>query len=176
MPTGYANATLCGSNATSPLLAASMASGLAPTPCAPCVYNPVPGPNATDITAWRFDQDNQCWMQVKRVRGVHGRCKFSMPPEQHVGQRGPRHTSNIAVFPVLSSPACEQDMRRVQACPLDSSAAGPARAAALLWRQKQFADFLGSPDVQVIASFSCDALTAAVRGLLRSLLAGGKPA
>ena len=66
VPTGYANATLCGSNAPSPLLAASMASGLAPTPCAPCVYNPVPGPNASDITAWRFDQDNQCWMQVRR--------------------------------------------------------------------------------------------------------------
>ena len=65
VPAGYANATLCGGgNQTSPLLAASMASGLAATPCAPCVYNPVPGPNASDVTAWRFDQDNQCWMQV----------------------------------------------------------------------------------------------------------------
>jgi hypothetical protein len=64
VPTGYANATLCGSGQPSPLLAASMASGLARSPCAPCVYNPVPGPNATDVTAWRFDQDNACWMQV----------------------------------------------------------------------------------------------------------------
>ena len=62
--TGYANATLCGSNAPSPLLAASMASGLAPTPCAPCVYNPVPADGDEAVTAWRFDQDNQCWMQV----------------------------------------------------------------------------------------------------------------
>ncbi len=64
VPTGYANATLCGSNAPSPLLAASMASGLAPTPCAPCVYNPVPADGDEAVTAWRFDQDNQCWMQV----------------------------------------------------------------------------------------------------------------
>jgi hypothetical protein len=41
-----------------------------------------------------------------------------------------------------------QDTRRVQACPLDNSAAAPARAAALLWRQKQFADFLGGQAVQ----------------------------
>ena len=37
----------------------------------------------------------------------------------------------------------------MQSCPLDSSAAGAARAAALLWRQKQFADFLGGQEVQV---------------------------
>ena len=69
VPTGYANATLCGNNEFSPLLAASMTSGLAPTPCSPCVYNPVPGPNASDVTAWRFDQDNACWMQVRRRLG-----------------------------------------------------------------------------------------------------------
>lgn len=44
---------------------------------------------------------------------------------------------------------CLQDTRRVQACPLDGSAEAPALAAALLWRQKQFADFLGSQEVQV---------------------------
>ena len=65
IPFGYANATLCGNNEFSPLLAASMASGLAPTPCAPCVYNPVPIDGDDAVTAWRFDQDNQCWMQVR---------------------------------------------------------------------------------------------------------------
>ena len=50
----------------------------------------------------------------------------------------------------LPSPCnTKQDTRRVQSCPLDSSAAGAARAAALLWRQKQFADFLGGQEVQV---------------------------
>ena len=45
----------------------------------------------------------------------------------------------------LQAPPCAPSLRL--ACPLDKSASGPAAAAALLWRQKEFADFLGTPEV-----------------------------
>ena len=104
VPAGYANATLCGLNRPSPLLAAAMGAGLAPACGAPCVYNPAPAPGNDTVTAWRFDQDNQCWLQ---------------------------------------------DSRAVQACPLGSAAAAAVDArAALLWRQKQFADFLNTTETR----------------------------
>ena len=58
--------------------------------------------------------------------------------------------------PKAALPSCSprlQDTRRVQSCPLDGSAEAPALAAALMWRQKQFADFLGGQEVQVRAPF-----------------------
>ena len=108
VPTGYANATLCGNNEFSPLLAASMTSGLAPTPCSPCVYNPVPADGDDAVTAWRFDQDNQCWMQVGCAAGCRlfwlallhmhaGGCQVQ------VGNHKPPHTADDVRWSFVSS-------------------------------------------------------------------------
>ncbi|KAL4452487.1 hypothetical protein ABPG75_008149 [Micractinium tetrahymenae] len=56
-PPGYADAVLCGRGGElSPVLAAALGGGLSPG-CEPCVYSPV------DDGAYRFDYDNQCWLQ-----------------------------------------------------------------------------------------------------------------
>jgi hypothetical protein len=64
---GYTTAALCGTDGTdSPLLAAALGNAMTTSCGGPCGYNPVALDGPTAVTAWRFDYDNQCWMQDLR--------------------------------------------------------------------------------------------------------------